>query len=953
MHIGKNLFFVLFLFPLFGFSQTTDSLLVYETITSALEKNKEGKYDDAYERIINLHDALEDHTQNKYLLALTSLTRGKIEINLGKYEACVEHARTALEIFKATQDSLYIADTYDLLGVGYHSLSNYDSAQVYYNKSYELKKIIGASNKALAISSYNLGVACEDLGKSRQALKLYREAEQLLLQNEGDYSFLSEVYVVMARLNFSNKDINEAEKYADKALELGLEAYGDFHPKMTFVYAIYANILESKEKYKESIHLLHKSLKIRENNFGKEHGWTCESYYDLANAYALDEQYQQAEIYYKEAIKIGEKAEAWFNLSNAKTYLAKLYVDQNIKLDESENLLLDARDYKLSIFGSTNKEITEIYNLLAKRALLINDSVNFHYFIDKALTSCRYFDNNLLPVIDPVAALESLMLMSEFYEISYVQTNDIIFLREKYKLIDQELNLIKFLQKKFSSDKSRIHIANSYRHVYENGLYTCWSLYHNSNKDLKYLNKAFQLSETNRNSTLLEGIQSSQFKKFANIPEEMLTSERQMKQELAQINLDLYYEQSSKEQDEQILGELINRKILVSHKLDSLQDVFELTFPEYKGLTFNNRIINITDVKNDLDEETQMIIYFLGDKNLYTFNITKDVVTFLKGDISDKIFNNVTKLKNELLNRRNIDSTAEELYHYLLSQQIDKSKSKMVIIPDNVLNYIPFEILQNENNEYLTENFTVSYSGSIQLYLELNNKFFDYKLPNYWVGFSPRYNLGNSLSSNLDETTEISEMINGKTFIGTNSSISNFLENSNENSIVHLAMHVELNNDNPMYNKLIFSDGELTSSKIYISDIKANLAVLSACNTGFGKLEKGEGVMSMARAFNYSGVPSVVMSLWKIPDKETKKIMVFFYKHLKNGEPKNEALKNAKLDYLTTTKDRNLRHPYYWSGFVLNGNTNSLAPIKNDKYYFISAFLLFGSVIIGLRIKNT
>ena len=95
------------------------------------------------------------------------------------------------------------------------------------------------------------------------------------------------------------------------------------------------------------------------------------------------------------------------------------------------------------------------------------------------------------------------------------------------------------------------------------------------------------------------------------------------------------------------------------------------------------------------------------------------------------------------------------------------------------------------------------------------------------------------------------------------------------------------------------------------------------------------------------------MSLWKIPDKETKKIMVFFYKHLKNGEPKNEALKNAKLDYLTTTKDRNLRHPYYWSGFVLNGNTNSLAPIKNDKYYFISAFLLFGSVIIGLRIKNT
>ena len=288
-----------------------------------------------------------------------------------------------------------------------------------------------------------------------------------------------------------------------------------------------------------------------------------------------------------------------------------------------------------------------------------------------------------------------------------------------------------------------------------------------------------------------------------------------------------------------------------------------------------------------------------------------------------------------------------------MSQQIDKSKPEIVIIPDNVLNYIPFEILQNENKEYLIENFTISYSGSIRLYLELKNKFFDYKLPNYWVGFSPTYGLGNSLSSNLDETTEISEMFNGKTFIGNNSSIRNFLDNSNENSIVHLAMHVEINNDNPMYNKLIFSDGELTSSKIVVSDIKANLAVLSACNTGFGKLEMGEGVMSMARAFNYSGVPSIVMSLWKIPDKETKKIMIFFYKHLKDGEPKNEALKNAKLDYLASTKDRNLRHPYYWSGFVLNGNTNSLAPVKNEKYYFISGILLFGSIIIGMRIKNS
>ena len=147
---------------------------------------------------------------------------------------------------------------------------------------------------------------------------------------------------------------------------------------------------------------------------------------------------------------------------------------------------------------------------------------------------------------------------------------------------------------------------------------------------------------------------------------------------------------------------------------------------------------------------------------------------------------------------------------------------------------------------------------------------------------------------------------------------------------------------------LFFSDDELTYSEILILNNKANLAVLSACNTGFGKLEKGEGVMSMARAFHFSGVPSVLMSLWKVPDKETKDIMVFFYKHLKKGETKNLALKNAKLDYLASIKDENLKHPYFWSGFVLNGNTNVLVPVKNNFYYYLISGVLV-LIIFGIK----
>ncbi len=236
--------------------------------------------------------------------------------------------------------------------------------------------------------------------------------------------------------------------------------------------------------------------------------------------------------------------------------------------------------------------------------------------------------------------------------------------------------------------------------------------------------------------------------------------------------------------------------------------------------------------------------------------------------------------------------------------------------------------------------------------LELRNDHFDYNIPNYWLGFSPNYTGKDQLSSNKEEVFEIADLVGGDTYTGEESTKVNFIRSRNDASILHLAMHAEINNKNPLYNKLIFSDGELTSSEIYVSNIKANLAVLSACNTGFGKLEKGEGIINMARAFNFAGVPSVLMSLWKVPDKETKKIMIAFYKHLKNGETKSLALKNAKLDYLASIKDINLRHPFYWSGFVLNGNIKQLIPANQNNYYLISGVLLFGLMILGIKIKS-
>jgi CHAT domain-containing protein len=121
----------------------------------------------------------------------------------------------------------------------------------------------------------------------------------------------------------------------------------------------------------------------------------------------------------------------------------------------------------------------------------------------------------------------------------------------------------------------------------------------------------------------------------------------------------------------------------------------------------------------------------------------------------------------------------------------------------------------------------------------------------------------------------------------------------------------------------------LTAAEVYGLDLKANLAVLSSCETGFGKLEKGEGIMSMSRAFTYAGVGSTLMTLWKIPDIESSIITTNFYESLDNGFSKNIALQQAKKAYLKQQSDPALKEPYFWAGFVLTGDISPIITKSN------------------------
>ena len=188
-----------------------------------------------------------------------------------------------------------------------------------------------------------------------------------------------------------------------------------------------------------------------------------------------------------------------------------------------------------------------------------------------------------------------------------------------------------------------------------------------------------------------------------------------------------------------------------------------------------------------------------------------------------------------------------------------------------------------------------------------------------------------ALKFNQQEVERIHQYLSGKLIKGSDANESTFYQLAPQSQLLHLATHGIANDDDPLQSGLYFStekdtleDGFLSALEIYGMQLDADLAVISACNTGYGKLAAGEGVMSLGRAFSYAGCKSILMSLWLANDQSTAQLMDRFYYYLKKGQSKEKALRQAKLDYLTEANMINA-HPYFWAGIIAVGD---MSPIR-------------------------
>lgn len=285
-----------------------------------------------------------------------------------------------------------------------------------------------------------------------------------------------------------------------------------------------------------------------------------------------------------------------------------------------------------------------------------------------------------------------------------------------------------------------------------------------------------------------------------------------------------------------------------------------------------------------------------------------------------------------------------------------RQDSTLLIVPDGLLNFIPFEALLTDmpgsQGDYSAWPWLLmkgpvlyQYSASSWLRDERPGRFSTHKM----LGFFPAFeNTERFLRYSEDEADHIGDYFEGDFFQDQIATKQTFLDHAVGYPVIHLSTHARAGG---IYEppSIAFIDSALYLPEIYGMNLETELLVLGACETGIGKLYKGEGPLSLANGFFHAGVRNIVLSLWKVNDYSTSQLMANFYRNYDEQRQPYRSLHQAKLDYLQNSDiAADKKSPYYWASFVYYGNTEVHQQREPEIYYYCLEVVavLFLSVLV-------
>ncbi len=816
---------------------------------------------------------LQQELQNDKLSAVekgtTLATMGYLYMNLGRTDKSFEFLQQAAALHNDSANPLERARTYAFLGQLFTASGKYAQAEEQLQMTLHLRENILPENHELIAAAYN------DLGLASTAT-----------------------------------DPDQALEYFDKALAIYEARYGKEHPKIAITLVNSGIVYRSIKLYGDATAAFEDALKIWNRVYTQPHP---------AKAFVIS--------------NLGETSAAIGNLSAALNYF-----NQALEMYEK-------------IYGKKHPDIARIYILIGQIKLS-----QAHY--DEALASYQHaiiantsgFDDEN-PEMNPrgknfynaFQLLYAQMRKAQAFESRYfgktLRQRDLEIALHQLLQCD---SLIDRLRQQTTLESDKLTLGSIANEVYADGARIGHELSEVAFRKRRHFRElSFYFAEKSKSAVLLDAISDANAKSFAGLPPELLEEEKNLKS-----SLNLVYQKLAQKPSEEEEKYLRETAFELNRAYNEFIRNLEGQYPDYFNLKFNTAAPSIQALQQRLSSGTAIISYFIDDHNnrrqLYVYVITPKKFFIVSRILPDNFDKLITGYRNSMfyLAQTQYIGISRQL-HEILMPRLPGNINSLVILPAGRLGIIPFEALLHKKVKdtetgyaklpYLNNRFDIRYEFSAGLILQ-KNKFNTGNIGSA-ILFAPVNFPGAPelpvLPGTAEEVNQLQQLFSTRgiatqVLTGNEANENSFKDQSLQSyNIIHLATHGVVNEESPDLSCIYLfpysgaEDGRLYTGELYTLQFNARLITLSACQTGLGKITRGEGVIGLSRALVYAGAQNLLVSFWSVADESTALFMSRFYHHAIASSPTSfaRALQITRQEMM----QGNYAAPFYWAPFVLIG----------------------------------
>jgi CHAT domain-containing protein/Flp pilus assembly protein TadD len=890
----------------------------------------------------------------------------------------------------------------------YENQGRYSKAEPLLRQALEMKKrLLGKEHPDVATSLNNLAGLYDSQGHYSEAEPLLRQALEMYERLLGkEHPLVATSLNNLASLYKSQGRYSEAERLLRKALEMYKRFVGNEHPNVATSLSNLASLYKSQGRYSEAEPLLREALEMRKRPLGNEHPDVATSLNDLAALYATQGRYSEAEPLFREALEMykrfvgNEHPKVATSLNN----LAALYTTQE-RYSEAEPLFREALEMKKRLLGNEHPNVATSLNDLAALYATQGRYSEAEPLLRQALEMRKRPLGNEHPDVatslNYLAALYATQGRYSEAEPLYYQAleMDKRLLGNEHPYVGANLNNLAWLYwRKGDTDLTLEFLVQGIKVQEQNLNYNLAAGFDRQKRDYiktvsgtTYFTITLHLNAAPKNSQAARLALTTIFQRKGRILDVFTNSLQILRQrvndpeshKLIDDRSDTYSQLSNliyHRPEKLPLEEYRQRVSSLDDKAKQLENQLSRRSAEFPTLSqpvtleaiqklipgdaalvevVRYQPFNPKAPRNKIFGEPHYAAYILtsnGEPQAIDLGQAKKIEEYLelfRQSLTDKN----TPISQLQESARNLDRLLMQPVRKLLG-----NTRKILISPDGALNLIPFEVLVDENNQYLVENYSFTYLTSGRDLLRLQNPspsqqppvvladpYFD--RPGEIAAASSNSNNTRSidlskiifspLSGTAEEARAIASLFKINPLLHSQAT-EGAIKQVKSPEILHIATHGFFQDgsrsqsnqntitDNPLLlSGLVLSgfkkqqgggneDGVLTALEVTtLNLVGTKLVVLSACDTGLGQYTTGEGIYGLRRALVIAGSESQLISLWKVEDNATKDLMVKYYNRLLNNQGRSEALRQTQLEML---KSETYQHPYYWAAFIPSGD---------------------------------